>query len=82
MCNTLKPILIDARLRTAWLKSLSIASNIILSGNELPSKIQCESIGLYLIEIMTFIATELEEDISEKVMDLYRADKDQGKTHE
>ena len=82
MSENLKPILIDTRLKIAWLRSLSIASSIILSGNDLPSKAQCESVALYLIEITSFIATELEEDISKKVMDLYRVDQDQGMNHE
>lgn len=74
MCNALKPILIDARQKTAWLKSLSVASSIILSGGELPSTVQRESVGLYLLDVMAFIAGDLEEGLSEKVMDSYRAD--------
>lgn len=72
MCNALKPILIDAHQKTAWLKSLSVASSIILSGGELPSTVQRESVGLYLLDVMAFIAADLEEVLSEKVMDSYR----------
>lgn len=78
MCNTLKPVLIDAHLKVAWLRSLSIASSIILSGGELPSEIERDSVGLYLLDVMTFIATDLEENMSDKVVDLYRAGQGEG----
>ncbi|SEN35918.1 hypothetical protein [Nitrosomonas marina] len=82
MCNNLNPILIDTHLKVAWLKSLSVASSIILSGGELPSEVQRESVGLYLLDIMNFIATEVEEELSEKVVALYSANHKTGGGHE
>ena len=82
MCNNLKPILIDTHQKIAWIKSLSLASSTILSGSELPSKVQCESVGLYLIDIMNYIATEIEEELSGKVVNLYSADHNTGGNHD
>ena len=82
MCNTLKPILIDAHQKITWLRSLSVASSTILSDGELPSRVERESIGLYLLDIMNFIATGLEEDLSGKVVGLHSADQQNGGNHE
>lgn len=45
---------------------------------ELPSEIERDSVGLYLLDVMTFIATDLEENMSDKVVDLYRAGQGEG----
>lgn len=77
-----KTTLLDIQLKSTWLNSLVLASSHILAGSSLVNQDGRETVALYLLDVMAFISSELEGNISERLENLYSVIEEQGAHHE